>query len=66
MQHVKDYIAKLESLIAQRKQKKTTKSTGLLGSNRTEKPDEKVSELSIIANYIVGIRKAKEEMKNGK
>lgn len=68
MKHIQDYMKKIEqAIVAMDKKAKPTKG-GLLsptGNRQTDKP-EKTNDLMIIANFIAGIRSAKEEIKNGK
>lgn len=68
MKHIQDYMKKIEQAIAAMDKKEKPTKGGLLsptGARKEEKP-EKTNDLMIIAKYIVGIRAAKEEMKNGK
>ena len=65
MQHIKDYVSKVETILAsQNKDTKKTKGAGLLASTKSMQPKTK-SEIDIIANFVQGIRTAKQEMTNG-
>jgi hypothetical protein len=70
MQHLKNYVNKIEAIIsAQLSQDKKPKSKGLLSSTKNMKTDDndKVNDVEIIARFVYGIRKAKEEViNNGK
>lgn len=65
MKHIKSYVSKIEAILSLRNEgTKKTKGTGLLASTKTDQPKSS-SELDVIANFVQGIRTAKEEMKNG-
>lgn len=65
MKHIKSYVSKIEAILSSRNEgTKKTKGTGLLASTKTDQPKAS-SELDVIANFVQGIRTAKEEMKNG-
>ena len=68
MKDVKNYVAKIEAIIAS-KNKTTTKvkeSKGLLAPSKTlPSKEQPKSELDVIANFVQSIRQAREEMKNG-
>lgn len=63
MQHIKDYISKIEKTLESKSNKKT-KGSGLLASTKPMQSKE-TTDLDIVANFVQGIRTAKEEMKNG-
>jgi hypothetical protein len=68
MKHIKSYVDKIEEmLVAQSSKENKPKSKGLLSSRMPEKDsgNEKRSDLDVIAQFVYGIRKAKEEMING-
>jgi len=65
MQHIKDYVSKIETILSSRnKDSKKQKGAGLLAPTKTTTSSPN-SELDIIANFVEGIRAAKEEMTNG-
>jgi hypothetical protein len=65
MEHIKNYVTKIEAMVAeQAAAKPKARSKGLL-SSQSDKKDEKQSDLDIIAKFVYGIRTAKEEMING-
>jgi hypothetical protein len=69
MKHVKSYVDKIEAiLVVQSSKENKPKSKGFLSSRMPEKDSgtEKRSELDVIAQFVYGIRKAKEEMTNGR
>jgi hypothetical protein len=68
MKHIKNYVAKIEKMIVEESTKETKpRSKGLLASTMDKSKDkEKPNELDIIVRFITGIRKAKEEMINGR
>jgi len=69
MKHIKSYIDKIEAiLVTQSSKENKLKSKGFLSSRMPEKDsgNEKRSELDVIAQFVYGIRKAKEEMTNGR
>lgn len=63
MKHIKDYVAKIETILEAKSNKKT-KGSGLLASTKSVQSKE-ITDLDIVANFVQGIRTAKEEMKNG-
>jgi hypothetical protein len=68
MQHIKNYMKKIEqAIVTMNKKEKPTKG-GLLSPTGARKEDgtEKTNDLLLIAKFVDGIRTAKEEMKNGK
>ena len=68
-QHIKTYYAKVEALIASRKQTKQTKKSrkGLLSPTGDTKSGPKEREqIETIADMVEGIRDAKEEMLNAR
>ena len=66
MQHIKNYIAKIEKMIAEESAKESKpRAKGLLASTMNKDKD-KPSELDIVVRFVTGIRKAKEEMINGR
>lgn len=68
MQHIKNYITKIEKMIAEEAAKESKpRSKGLLASTMDkDKSKDKPNELDVIAKFVTGIRKAKEEMINGR
>jgi hypothetical protein len=65
MQHIKDYVSKIETILTSRnKDVKKSKGSGLLAPTKQTSSGNS-SELDIVANFVQGIRTAKEEMKNG-
>ena len=67
MKHIKSYVDKIEAiLVTQSSKENKPKSKGLLSSRMPEKDNEKRSEIDVIAQFVYGIRKAKEEMTNGR
>jgi hypothetical protein len=68
MQHIKDYMTKIEqALTVLNKSKTKSKKGGLLSPSEDRQSDKpsKTNDLMVIAKYVNGIRSAKEEMKNG-
>jgi ribosome-binding protein aMBF1 (putative translation factor) len=66
MQHIKDYMKKIDAMVASTmKTSKPTKKGLLAPSKDMASSKEKRTELSIVADYVRGIRIAREEMKNG-
>lgn len=68
MQHIKDYMSKIEqALVALNKSKSKPTKGGLLSpsENRQSDKPEKTNDMMVIVKYVNGIRAAKEEMKNG-
>jgi hypothetical protein len=69
MKHIKSYVDKIEAiLVTQSSKENKPKAKGFLSSRMSEKDgnNEKRSELDVIAQFVYGIRKAKEEMTNGR
>jgi len=69
MKHIKSYVDKIEAiLVTQSSKENKPKSKGFLSLRMPEKDSgtEKRSELDVIAQFVYGIRKAKEEMTNGR
>ena len=69
MKHIKNYVDKIEAIIATQSSKENKpKSKGFLSSRMPEKKDdnEKQSGIDVVAQFVYGIRKAKEEMINGR
>ena len=68
MKHIKDYMSKIDHLVASMNKKEKPTKGGLLSPTGARKEDgsEKTNDLLLIAKYVAGIRNAKEEMKNGK
>jgi hypothetical protein len=66
MQHIKNYMAKVEAAINSRTPKKSNKKGLLAPSKDLQKPENKIdSDLSLIATYVASIRAARQEMNNG-
>lgn len=66
MKHIKNYVSKIEKMIAEESAKESKpRSKGLLASTM-DKSKDKPNELDVIARFVTGIRKAKEEMINGR
>lgn len=69
MQHIKNYFNKIEAVLANRKSSppvKSSKSKGLLAAPPTkEKPSKEDPSLKMIADYIEGIREARQEILDG-
>jgi hypothetical protein len=65
MQHIKDYMRKIDAQVASRTTPSRTKK-GLLGSTKPMTSNEEKTELSVIASFVASIRAAREEMKNAK
>ena len=69
MKHIKNYVNKIEAMLAEQAAKENKpRSKGLLASTMVDKENskEKPNDLDIIARFVYGIRKAKEEMTNGR
>lgn len=66
MQHIKNYMAKVEAAVKSRMPTKTSKK-GLLAPTKTSMSSEKKTDtdLLLIATYVAGIRAARQEIKNG-
>jgi ribosome-binding protein aMBF1 (putative translation factor) len=69
MQHIKNYFNKIEDVLAKRKSStpaKTSKSKGLLAAPpMKEKSSKEDASLKMIADYIEGIREARQEILDG-
>lgn len=66
MQHIKDYMKKIDAMIVPiDKAAKPAKKGLLTPSKDMMSSKEKRTELSVIADFVRGIRTAREEMKNG-
>jgi hypothetical protein len=66
MQHIKNYMAKVEKAIVSRTPKKSNKKGLLAPSKEPMQSEKKVdSDLSLIATYVASIRAARQEMLNG-
>lgn len=69
MQHIKNYFNKIEAVLANRKSSppvKSSKSKGLLAAPPTkEKPSKEDPSLKMIADYVEGIREARQEILDG-
>lgn len=61
MQHIKAYMAKIDSMLQQGMSKKPKKQAGA-----PEESGVSDKNLRIVANFVKGIREAREEMLNGK
>jgi hypothetical protein len=66
MQHIKNYMNKIEALISSREKgtKKTKEAKGLLSPTKPSASSQQ-TELDIVANFVQSIRQSREEMKNG-
>jgi hypothetical protein len=65
MNQIQKYMNKVEDVIASSSKKKAPKGAGLLTSKKQEEPMKASSDIEVIAAFVSGIRKAKEEMLNG-
>lgn len=68
MQHIKNYIAKIDAIIASRNKTatKTKESKGLLTPSKTlPSKEQPKTDMDVIASFVQSIRKSREEMKNG-
>lgn len=68
MQHIKNYINKIDSIIASRSKAsaKTKDSKGLLAPSKTlPSKEQPKTDMDVIASFVQSIRKSREEMKNG-
>jgi hypothetical protein len=67
MQHLKNYMVKIETMIADMEKKPAaSKSKGLLSSSKTATPKDKPkNELDVIANIVYNLRKERKGMLNG-
>lgn len=71
MKHIEAYYNKVNSLLKAKSSKKPAakkSARGLLAPLREKSPDKKKKkeDIEIIADYVQGIRDAKEEMLNGR
>jgi hypothetical protein len=69
MKYIKNYVDKIEAILATQFSKENKpKSKGFLSSRMPEKDsgNEKRSEIDVVAQFVYGIRKTKEEMTNGR
>jgi hypothetical protein len=68
MEHIKNYVAKIEKMITEESVKQNKpRSKGLLASTMDKDVSkDKPNELDIVVRFVTGIRKAKEEMINGR
>jgi hypothetical protein len=69
MKHIQNYVDKIEAMLAKQSAKESKpRSKGLLAPTMPEKDmnKDKPNELEVIARFVTGIRKAKEEMINGR
>jgi hypothetical protein len=66
MQHIKNYIDKIEALISS-KEKGANKNKEVKGLLAPTKPSasSQQTELDIVASFVQSIRQSREEMKNG-
>ena len=66
MQHIKNYINKIEALISDKEKgaKKTKDAKGLLAPTKPSM-SSKQTELDVIVSFVQSIRQSREEMKNG-
>jgi hypothetical protein len=66
MQHIKNYIDKIEALVSSREKgaKKTKEAKGLLAPTKPSASSQQ-TELDIVASFVQSIRQSREEMKNG-
>jgi len=69
MKHIKNYLSKIESIIASKAlaQKPTKKSSGLLkqGAKDGQPMNMDQSDIMLIAEYVKGIRESNMEENNG-
>lgn len=66
MKTLKPYMDKIEAILAQRKTKGgRKKQTGLLASSAQAQQPMKKTPIELVADYVEGIREAREEMKKG-
>lgn len=67
MQHIKDYMKKIDAMVAPITNSSNPAKKGLLAPSKDMgSSKDKRTELSVIADYVRGIRVAREEIKNGK
>ncbi len=66
MQHIKNYIDKIEALISSKEKgaKKSKEAKGLLAPTKPLASSQQ-TELDIVASFVQSIRQSREEMKNG-
>lgn len=66
MQHIKNYMNKVEALISSREKgtKKTKEAKGLLAPTKPSESSQK-TEMDVVASFVQSIRQSREEMKNG-
>jgi hypothetical protein len=68
MEHIKNYMAKIEAMIASREDKstKSSKNKGLLAPSKPLTSEEKPkNEMDVIANMVYSIRQERKGMLNG-
>jgi hypothetical protein len=68
MQHIKNYIRKIDTIIASRNNAttKTKDSKGLLTPSKTlPSKEQPKTDMDVIVSFVQSIRKSREEMKNG-
>lgn len=68
MQHIKNYVKKIDSIIASRNNvtTKTKESKGLLAPSKTlPSKEQPKTDVDVIASFVQSIRRSREEMKNG-
>lgn len=68
MQHIKNYMKKIESIVALRNSTsaKTKDGKGLLSPSKTlPSKEQPKTDIDVIASFVQNIRKSREEMKNG-
>lgn len=66
MQHIKNYMSKIEAIISSREKgtKKTKEAKGFLAPTKPSESSQK-NELDVIASFVQSIRQSREEIKNG-
>lgn len=65
MQHIKNYMAKVDAMVESKMKETKTDKKGLLAPSKTPSDKkEKQSDLSIVAAYVASIRNARQEMKD--
>jgi hypothetical protein len=67
MQHIKDYMAKIDTIIAFQDHAKSTGKKKPMPKDTGDKtgPAAEASDLRIVAGYVRGIREARKELLNG-
>jgi hypothetical protein len=68
MEHIKNYMVKIESMIASKEEKptKSSKNKGLLAPSKPLTSEEKPkTEMDVIANMVYSIRQERKGMLNG-